>query len=268
MSRDAVRHEGRRINRQDRNAPLKVDEWIDQVTMPIGKTANLLRGKGCVMNGYNSGANNSGTTDVLHRSTLWQTRTYVPEPGTLVRPVRGHDTVLGGLSGNATGRQNTNVSEVSSREGDGLPDFLVNQGNVPIAKVLWALQEQERSGVFFGELLEKTGILKDNSIVDLLVHHTRMPYLSLRDYLLDKNALSLIPAEFCRKYRLLPVDKLGRSLTVAMVNPLNYDAIKALAGLLPEWRIQQIICSNHEFVRSLERYYNQPVFNESLPAVS
>jgi len=192
----------------------------------------------------------------------------VPEPGTLVRPVRGHDTVLGGLSGNATGRQNTNVSEVSSREGDGLPDFLVNQGNVPIAKVLWALQEQERSGVFFGELLEKTGILKDNSIVDLLVHHTRMPYLSLRDYLLDKNALSLIPAEFCRKYRLLPVDKLGRSLTVAMVNPLNYDAIKALAGLLPEWRIQQIICSNHEFVRSLERYYNQPVFNESLPAVS
>lgn len=220
------------------------------------------------MNRFDSDTKSPAVVDALCQTIVQRTEMYVTEADALARAARKHETSPGNVAGCQSYRKGTGSDAASMRRGDGLPEFLINQGNVPVAKVLWALEEQERSGVFFGEILEKTGILNDNLIVDLLVHQTRIPYLSLRDYVPDREAISLIPNDFCKKYRLLPVDKLGHSLTVAMVNPLNYDALRILTEQLPQWRIQRIICSNREFIRSYDRYFADPTYRPSLPAIA
>lgn len=224
--------------------------------------------KGLTMNFTDADRRRTVVTEILPRHSMWQSKTFVAEPKPKGERVSGHDTIITSAADQEAAHNLGEVDPFVAPEGDGLPDLLVNQGNVSIAKVMWALQEQERSGVFFGDLLERTGVLKENAVVDLLVHHTRIPFLNLHDYVLDRSALSVIRGDFCRKHRILPVDKLRLSLTVAMVNPLNYGALNALYELLPGWRIQRIVCSNRDFLRSLDRYYTEKSYREELPAVS
>ena len=224
--------------------------------------------KGLIMNFTDTDRRRTAVTEILPRHSMWQSKTFIAEPKAKSGGGKDHDTMIASPSDHDV-THNTGVADpFLAPEGDGLPDLLVNQGNVSIAKVMWALQEQERSGVFFGDLLERTGVLKENAVVDLLVHHTRIPFLNLHDYVLDKSSVSVVRGDFCRKHRILPIDKLGLSLTVAMVNPLNYGTLNALYELLPGWRIQRIICSNRDFLRSLERYYTETSYREELPAVS
>lgn len=220
------------------------------------------------MNFADTDRHRTAVTEVLPKHSMWQSKTFVPAPKVKNGGRHEHDTVISLAADQEAVSDHKGTDPFLAPEGDGLPDLLVNQGNVSIAKVMWALQEQERSGVFFGDLLERTGVLKENAVVDLLVHHTRIPFLNLHDYVLERSALSVIRGDFCRKHRVLPIDKLGLSLTVAMVNPLNYGALSALQELLPGWRIQRIICTNTDFLHSLERYYTEKSYREELPAVS
>lgn len=220
------------------------------------------------MNHIHADKGKTTVTEVLPRHSMWQSKTRVSDPSPAVSGRHGHETILATSPGSAPGQRAGVSVPFLTAEGDGLPDLLVNQGNVSIAKVVWALQEQEASGVFFGDLLEKTGVIKENAVVNLLVHHTRMPFLNLHDYIPDRQALSVIRGDFCRKHRVIPIDKMGLSLTVAMVNPLNFGSLNALNALLPGWRIQRIICSNADLVRSLERYYSEKAYREELSAVS
>lgn len=130
---------------------------------------------------------------------------------------------------------------------DLLPQLLINQGHVTVDEIRNALRKAAETGAFFGDILAEEGVLNETSLVNFLTKHCRIPHLSLLDYVIDKNVLPLIPPDVCWKYHLLPVDRLGRNLTVAMVNPLNQEALDAVRALCPDLRIKPILCSHRHF---------------------
>lgn len=211
------------------------------------------------MNFFQRDVTTTATQELLQRPSIRKTTTKIPDRN-LLRHLRAEPAaIFTPRTTRIPGPSILRTLTLPARESDGLPGLLSSQANVPQAAVLQALSEQEETGVYFTELLERKGFITEKSLVELLVHHARIPYLNLREYVFDKKVLAVLPMDFCKKYRLLPVDTLRRSLTVAMVNPLDNDALKALTQLVPEKRIQRIICSNKDFNWVSERFFYDPV---------
>jgi chromosomal replication initiator protein DnaA len=117
------------------------------------------------------------------------------------------------------------------------------------------LAQQQSEGGFIGELLVQKKYVSQAVISEFLVKQCKIPHLSLQDYEIGPDVLSLIPQTICEKYHLLPIDKLGRILTVAMVDPLDLDALEDIRSVCPELRIKPILCNWQDFERVSAKSY-------------
>lgn len=128
-----------------------------------------------------------------------------------------------------------------------LAELLLSERKVTEEQAHKALERQAKTGEFLGEILIEQGLIDENSLLAFLAKHCKVPHLSLLDYLIDEEVLALVPKELCLKYRVIPIDKLGRNLTVAMVNPLDGEALEQVQLLNPDLRIKPILCTHQHF---------------------
>jgi len=128
-----------------------------------------------------------------------------------------------------------------------LPQLLVTEGQLTSEQVEAAIAKQRATGQFIGEILIEMGFIEERSLISFLAKHCKIPHLSLLDYLIDKDIVSLVPQEICLQYRLLPIDRLGKNLTVAMVNPLDLNALAKVREVCPDLRIKPILCAYKHF---------------------
>ena len=136
--------------------------------------------------------------------------------------------------------------------------ILVEEGLINDLALEEALAEQRKKGGFIGQILVEKGFAKQSDILHSLVKQCKIPHLSLIDYDIHKDLLPLIPKEICFKYNLLPIDKLGRILTVAMVNPLDDEALAEVRRVCPDLRIKPILCDWQHFDTVASHIFNQP----------
>lgn len=91
-----------------------------------------------------------------------------------------------------------------------------------------ALEEQGRSGVRFGEALISLGIVTQEDIDWALSNQLDLPYIRLKQDMIDTEAIRLVPATIARKFNLIPLIKAGGELNIAISDPLNKAAIEAV----------------------------------------
>lgn len=94
--------------------------------------------------------------------------------------------------------------------------------------IIAALQEQERSGIRFGEALTGLGIVTQEDIDWALSNQLGIPYIRLEKGMIDPDAIKLVPEDICRSHNLLPLIKAGDELSIAISDPLNKAAIEAV----------------------------------------
>jgi Type II secretion system (T2SS), protein E, N-terminal domain len=63
----------------------------------------------------------------------------------------------------------------------------------------------------------------------LLSDRSRVPYLPLDRYDVDMDLTRGFPAEACRRWCVLPFDRMSKAILVATANPFNQQAAKELA---------------------------------------
>lgn len=136
-----------------------------------------------------------------------------------------------------------------------LPGILLQQGKASREQLEKALAIQKETGAFLGEILVEEGILDEKSLLSFLAKFCKIPHLSLLDYLIDADVAALVPKEVCLEHRLIPIDKLGRNLTIAMVNPLNTRALEVVQQHCPDLRIKPILCAHKHFETVTEKVF-------------
>lgn len=139
-----------------------------------------------------------------------------------------------------------------------LKQLLQQIGNIPKEKLNEALLESQKTGKFIGEILEEKGLVSNDTILSLLIKQCKTPLVSLLSYSIDREILKIIPHEICDKYKILPIDKLGNTITLAMVNPMDIDAIETAKQYCGNYQIRPILCSYKEFDRVKKRYIPSP----------
>jgi hypothetical protein len=138
-----------------------------------------------------------------------------------------------------------------------LAQVLIQEGNISPGQMKEALEIQKKEGGFLGQILIDKGCFDENSLTSFLAKQCKIPHLSLLDYLFEGDMFEYIPREVCVKLRVLPIDKLGKNLTVGMVNPLDAKARDTIRDLCPDLRIKPILCAYSHFKKVMEKFVGE-----------
>lgn len=108
-------------------------------------------------------------------------------------------------------------------------EMLVEEGIITKEQLKDALEEQKRTGEKIGEILIKMGYISKEILWTFLGYQIGVPYVNLDEIPnIRQDVLKLIPEQMIRSEKLIPVNKQGKVLTVAMSDPLNFLVIDDL----------------------------------------
>ncbi len=127
-----------------------------------------------------------------------------------------------------------------------LGDILLEEGLINKSQLKKALKYKEENRTFLGQALVSLEMVSEDDLVDFLVRQCRIPHLKLDEYEIQPDIASLIPPEICLRHYVLPIDRLGNLLTVAMVDPLDEEAL-ANVREHTRLRVKPILCTWEDF---------------------
>lgn len=135
-----------------------------------------------------------------------------------------------------------------------LGELLFDRGIITQAQLDQALGVQRDKGGLIGEILVELGFVKEDDIAQSLTAQYGFPYLPLSNYEVNTEITSIIPGRVARQYLLVPIDKIGNNLTLAMSNPLNVQAIEDVE-LLSGCSVQTFVSTSSDIKKAIEKYY-------------
>jgi len=136
-----------------------------------------------------------------------------------------------------------------------LGEMLIEEGIITEEQLNTALEEQRKQGNRIGTNLINLGMATSQQITELLGKQYQVPSIDLSAQKIDPAILELIPPEVAMKYQLIPVKKQGKSLTLAMANPMDVfaiDDVRFTTGL----RITPMVCAELLIKEHLDKYYH------------
>ncbi|MBM4330281.1 MAG: type II secretion system protein GspE [Deltaproteobacteria bacterium] len=104
-------------------------------------------------------------------------------------------------------------------------DFLVDRGIITTDQLKKAVQEQKRAGERLEQTIVRLNYAPEDRVLQGLADYFSLPFIDLNTYLIDEKVIKIVPEEVVRRHTLMPLFKIGNTLTVAMVNPLNIFAL-------------------------------------------
>jgi len=117
-----------------------------------------------------------------------------------------------------------------------------------------ALKVQKDTGGKLGETLIKLGFVSEEDITECLSQQFGVPSINLAHFEIDGSVIKLIPADVARKYNILPVNKTGATITIAMADPTNVfamDDIKFMTG----YNVEPVVASELGIKAAIDNYY-------------
>ena len=131
---------------------------------------------------------------------------------------------------------------------------------------------QKEKGIPLRRLLVEQGIISEENLLSLLSEQLYMPTLHLTKYKFDPNIINLVPERMARQYNLIPLSRMGDTLTVAMSDPLNIfalDDLQTLTGcsidtvLSPEDEISRAIDAQYHFeTKDMQNILDEAAFTQ------
>ena len=135
-----------------------------------------------------------------------------------------------------------------------LGELLVERGVINKIQLEEAIKYQSEKGGLIGESLILLKYASEEDIAQALTSQYGFPYLPLSNYEIEEEVLSSIPADLCEKFCLVPIDKIGASLTLAMANPLVSEAIEEIEELT-KCSVQTFVSTSTDVRNTIDRYY-------------
>jgi type IV pilus assembly protein PilB len=141
-----------------------------------------------------------------------------------------------------------------------LGDLLVAEGLITAEQLRQALGEQKGKADKLGSILVRQGSLSEEQLIGFLSRQYGIPSITLANLDVDGDTLRLVPAHIAKKYDVLPVKRIGGTLTLAMSDPTNVFALDDIA-FMTNLQILPVVAPQAAIRRALDKNYEvaQPV---------
>lgn len=135
-----------------------------------------------------------------------------------------------------------------------LGELLIERKIITQEQLQKALDFQKVNSGLIGEILVQLGFSKEEDIAQVLTAQYGYPYLPLMNYDIDVEIAQCIPEQVARQYCLIPIDKIGNNLTIAMSNPLNNHAIEDVE-MITKCVVQVFVSTTTDIRKAIERSF-------------
>ncbi len=136
-----------------------------------------------------------------------------------------------------------------------LGDMLVKAALITKEQLTQALQQQQTSGGRIGTNLVKLGFISEDDITSFLSRQYGVPSINLSHFDIDSGVIKLIPAEIAQKHQVIPINRTGNVLTVAMADPSNIfaiDDIKFMTG----FKVEPVVAAETSIKNAINKHYD------------
>jgi len=107
-------------------------------------------------------------------------------------------------------------------------EYLIEKGIITTEQLDEAMDESKRLGVKIGDSLVKLGYATEEQIISILSEQLGFAFIDVANYQIDPVSIALVPRDLAEQHQAIAVYKIGSTLTVAMIDPLNIDAVDDL----------------------------------------
>src|SRR5215813_1828471 len=126
-----------------------------------------------------------------------------------------------------------------------LGDLLVREKIITPEQLQQATKVQKEQNCRLGSALVKLNFLTDEDVTNFLSRQYGVPAINLSYFEIDASVVKLIPYETAKRYQILPLSRVGASLTIAM------DDIKFMTG----FNIEPVVASETSILEGIEKAY-------------
>src|ERR1700734_2266064 len=147
-----------------------------------------------------------------------------------------------------------------------LGEILVKDSLITADQLKQALEHQKKSGGRLGTCLVKLGLVNDDDITAVLSRQYGVPSINLKFYEVDPLVIKLVPQETAVRYQIVPLSRVGSTLTIAMTDPTNVfamDDIKFMTG----FNVEPVVASETAISEAIHKFYGDVESVEQLDKV-
>jgi len=134
-------------------------------------------------------------------------------------------------------------------------DILTERGLLTEDQLQKALVIQKDTDKRLGQILVEEYFVSDDELADAISERLSIPRATLDNITIDPEVLELLPIEYVKRNQLLPIFRLGESLTVAMADPLDFIAIDELR-YLTKLRINRVVGTMPDIMAAIEENFS------------
>ncbi len=146
------------------------------------------------------------------------------------------------------------MSQVKLGQKRRLGDLLLAEGLITEEQLAQALAEQKATNEKIGSIFVRLNLITEEQLIGFLSRQYRIPSITLSQLEVDAEVVRLVPPHIAQKYEVLPVKRIGGSLTLAMSDPTNVFALDDIA-FMTNLQILPVVASQASIRKAIERHY-------------
>ncbi|UCC49516.1 MAG: type IV-A pilus assembly ATPase PilB [Gemmatimonadota bacterium] len=147
------------------------------------------------------------------------------------------------------------MATARTKSSDLIGDLLVREGLITEEQLKAALNEQRANGHRLGYTLVAMGMVSETDLTRVLARKYRVKAVDLsRIDHIDGRVIKMVKPEIATRHLVLPLRRVGRTLTVAMANPTNLDAIDELR-FSTGYDIEPVVAGEYSLRKAVEKHY-------------
>ena len=147
-----------------------------------------------------------------------------------------------------------------------LGEMLVKEALITADQLREAVAYQKTHGGRLGSVMIKLGLVNDDEITGVLSRQYGVPSINLKYYEVDPSVIRLIPQDTAVRYQVVPLSRVGSTLTIAMTDPTNVfamDDIKFMTG----FNIEPVVAPESAVNEAISKFYGEAQSVEELTKV-
>ncbi len=135
-----------------------------------------------------------------------------------------------------------------------LGELLIKRNYITPEQLKKASDEQKLKGGRLESNLVRLGYIKEDELLSFLSAQYRVPSVKISKMEINPNVIKLVPSSISKKYFIIPINRVGPKLTLAMADPSNIvviDEIKFMTG----FNVEPVVASETEIIDAVKKYY-------------
>jgi type IV pilus assembly protein PilB len=147
-----------------------------------------------------------------------------------------------------------------------LGEILIKENLITADQLKQAVEYQKKNNGRLGTCLMKLGFVRDDEITQVLSRQYGVPSINLKYYEVEPAVIKLIPQETAVRYQVVPLSRVGATLTIAMTDPTNVfamDDIKFMTG----FNVEPVVASESDINDAIQKFYGDVSSGEELNKV-